>query len=238
MPGKDSRFEQLEALSSLRQEGTPLRLHGSIGHAMMQGINLPPAVKHTGALRDIDLYHPSSDKLTLETRLAETEASSPQPLDAGLCSLLRKDGDRYLATKDEIQVELSDAGIFEETVSYEVPDSGGLILFGFNREAALAIHSLEPRKRIAHHYSDRQFAAWAQSQNVKLSPKLVKSIHDFHTEHRRRYPLAPVYEHLSQVYVKVFPESVRRKFRAQTHSFMKKHAGRVPENNKKGKYEY
>lgn len=223
-----TRLEQLDYLSHTKVDGAPILIHGSVGHAAMMGLALPSEIKFSGIARDIDVYNSQRDKIELEGELEQIGIATPQPIDAGMASLLVHDASGVFASLDGITAELLDTEIFEEQEQYEVVGSDGVIINSFSPLGMLAVHRLRPDTfRFGHRKSDRQMAEWFADRGIVLPKNLDKSIRSFHDEYKTAYPKKVLLESAAEVYVHLLPESIRRKFRRYTHRFMRDHAGRI-----------
>ena len=222
------RLEQLSALSSTVINGAPVLIHGSIGHAALMGLPLPAEAHFNGLPRDIDIFMVGQTKTSLEEEAETTGLTSPQPLDAGLCSLLVTDGDEVFIQKDGLTMPVEDCGVFDEVANFELVETGGIEIRSFSPTGMLAVHSIEPRViRPTHIKVDWELARWFKENDVVLPDKLQASIDEFHKAYREKYPLGNFYRQLADVYTSILPETVRSRLRQHTHRFMRDHAGRV-----------
>jgi hypothetical protein len=223
-----SSQQQLNILGNFEANGWPLLIHGSIGHAALMDIDLPSETRFNGTTRDIDVFVANATKTNLEGLAEDIGVSAPNPLDAGLCNLLVRDGEDVYANKDGVTVELEDGGVFDEVITYEARGTDGIQVRSFSPVGLLAVHRLEPSIiRPGHLKVDWQLVNWFKKNDVQIPTKLQASIDEFHSAYKEAYPLGTFYKQLSDIYVTVTPESIRQKFRKQTHRFMRDHAGRV-----------
>ncbi len=223
-----SRFEQLSHISTMDIDGIPLLIHGSIAHAAMMGIELPPEIKPNGKKRDIDLMAVGIGKKVIEGLMGGVGLDSPSPVDAGLSDLLAWEGSDMCICKDGVAVPVRETSPFEDITNYEILGSQGLEVQSFGPVGMLAAHSLEPASlpRINHPLSDRRLMRWFADHEVQLPKGLKASIAEFHRVYEATYPHGRFYNDLSRIYVRVIPEVIRSKLRHYTHRFMLEHAGR------------
>jgi hypothetical protein len=225
---RNSRDDQLSNLAKFEVNANPVLIHGSIGHSALMGLHLPPQERADGTIRDIDIFSVGVSQETLEEAAHNARLTTPSPVDGGLCGLLIREGTRAFVSKADITVELSNPEVFDEITSHEVVGTNGLIIKSFSPIGILAVHSLEPKiLRARHLKTDRQLAAWFKTNEVALPKKLKESINEFHRVYKETYPVGTACRQLADLYVSFVPESMRKKFRSQTHKFMRSHAGRV-----------
>ena len=192
------------------------------------GLDLPPEIKPDGTMRDIDLFLAGGTKVGLEDTASTAGLSEPSPVDGGLCELLIREGTSAYVRKDGVTVELQAPEIFDDIRSYEIPGTDGLEIRSFGPEGILAAHILEPKIiRFGHLKIDRQLAQWFEDNDVQLPRELRDSIDEFHRLYKETYPMGTTYRQLASIYTTFMPESIRKRFRKQTHRFMRDHAGRV-----------
>jgi hypothetical protein len=225
--GSTSRLVQINTLSTSSVDGSPIIVHGSLAHAAVRGVCIPPEEKITGRVRDIDVYVPErGGKIAIEAHLGSL-LPGPSPIDAGLCGLLRHNGSSVVVQKDGIIAELEDnEGILTETQSYELRGTEGIQLRSFTPTGMMAIHALEPYSRPTHQIADRRFEAWCCKEGITIPADLRISIEEFHREYRARYPYGPALKYASYIYANLLPETLRALLRGSTHRIMQKHAGR------------
>ena len=223
-----ARAEQIDVLSSVEIGGAPILIVGSLGHAAVRGVELPPAIKKGGSIRDIDIYLPSqSNKFSIESTLCNLGMDTPAPLDAGANNLLRREANGVYATRGDVSVELRGAALLDEITEYPIDGMEDMRLRSLSPLGMLALHNLEPTKRIfLHRDADKKFTAWFEEQDLVLPKELNESIAEFHRAYHEKYPHAAILRHLSKAYIHLVPESVRRVTRPLTHPFMRKYAGR------------
>lgn len=221
------RARQIDTLSRTGIDGAPVVILGSLGHAAVLGMALPPIIKRDGSIRDIDIYtHADRDKTSVETVLHELSLDAPSPLDAGGNNLIRHEANGIYLTRGDVAVELKGAELLEESMEYPIQD-GDLRLRSLIPLGMLAVHKAEPIRRIfLHRRADDTFTHWFEEQGLELPKEVDNSIEEFHQAHNERYPHAAVLRHLSKAYVHVVPEGVRKYTRLVTHGFMKRHSGR------------
>lgn len=220
-----TRLAQLEALYELSPPGGPLLIHGSIGHAAMMGLQLPPENTFTGEPRDIDVFAPYSNISDLKSMISAHNLDTPNPVDAGLCGLLVHEPNGTFAVKDDVAVELRKPDVLKETTVHEV--GNGVRIRSFSIAGSLAVHSLEPtRLRLGHSLSDAKLVLWFSQNSIKIPCELKESIREFHRAYNEKYPHRNFYTQLADAYVKIFPEKIRSRFRTHTHRFMKDRTGR------------
>ncbi len=226
-----NRYNQLSSLSEVTLGGSPIVIHGSLAHAALTGCQFPAEVKRvSNEQRDIDVYIPANlGKVAAESALLALGLSEPAPVDAGLCDLLIKERDCLWASKDGVQVEVKDPeDIFSQTVLHATKFADGLALRSLTASGLLGVHLLEPSSRYdLHWFQDRRFELWCKNNGVTVPSSTMNSIEEFHVAYRSRYPFGGMLKHASRMYVSVLPEGLRAKFRARTHDFMRRHAGRL-----------
>jgi hypothetical protein len=218
---------QLSSLANFEVDGQHLLVHGSVGHAALMGMALPPHTRFNGTTRDIDVFLPGATKTSLENLAEVRGVSEPNPLDAGLCGLLLREGNRAFVTKTGVTVELGEPHIFDEIVTYEIPGTEGIQVRSLSPLGLLAVDRLEPPIiRPAHLKADLELANWFRKNNIEVPPKLQSSIDEFHRAYKEAYPRGTFYRQLAGIYVAFAPESIRGRLRQHTHRFMRDHAGR------------
>jgi hypothetical protein len=233
---ENRRVDQIRQLGETEIEGSPVLIVGSLGHAAVVGVELPVAVKKDRSLRDIDVFAPGGlDKVALEEGLHALSLDTPSPLDGGASSLIRHEANGVYASRGGVVVELEDAGILDEVVEYPIKGSEDLRLRSLSPLGMLALHSLEPVRRILFHRKpDGRFADWFHEQGLSLPPRLERSITEFKQAYSEKYPHATVLRHLSKAYVQLTPEFVRSRARTVTHPFMQRHTGRQDVSHDQG----
>lgn len=225
----DVRAEQLRGLFDVTHDGKPIVIHGSIGHAVMLGETIPEPVKVDGSLRDIDVFATGVGKYVLEATVTDEGHDAPNPVDAGLSMLIEQEGNTFYISKNGVRVPCDDAEIFDDTVVMHPRELGGIPVRTFSPVAMLAAHSLEPRRqplRSTHRESDIRLLQWFDYERVTLPPRLASSIRDFQEEYAKTYPNQATWRALSEIYVRVLPEPIRKIFRAKAHKVMNNRAGR------------
>lgn len=223
-----TRSEQLASLHGIALDSQPLLLHGSLAHAAVMGEPLPTAEKPEG-LRDIDVVRigERSGKYAVEETLQELGLAHPNPIDAGLCDLLRFEQGGAVATLGGVKAILQDKnGILTETRDYEVKGGDGLIIRSFSPVGLFAIHSIMPKRAI--HPGDSHFEKWCHDRQLDLPEDLSRSIRELHRANNSRAQVVKqkLLIRAADLYSKAVPERVRAQFRDQTHRYMKKHTGR------------
>jgi len=228
-PESALRLTQLDTLSRTEINGSPILMHGSIGHAALMGEPLPSATKANGSMRDIDIFLEGGEKFTLEDQLGAMGLQTPHPIDAGMCNLLVREGSSVIAKKGAVAVELNDTGIFDEVTAYEVLESNGVVIKSLRPAGQLALHLLEPAGnglRINHLPNDLKYLNWHRNNGTEIPQELKSSIEEFHRAYKEAYPYGGIYHQLAGIYIKVIPETIRKHLRQHTHRFMRVHAGR------------
>jgi hypothetical protein len=224
----ETRLDQLDRLSTVDIIGNPLLVHGSVGHAALMGIGLPPENRVNGIRRDIDVFVAHMQIDIVEADLKDAGLVNPQPIDPGLCGLLVRERDATYACKDRVAVELDGSDVFDEVQEYEVKGTDGLTVRSFSPLGMLAVHRLEPGLiRIGHARKDIRLELWFKKAGITLPEKLDRSIDEFHRAYAEAYPHGHLLQGLSRCYIHVVPEVIRSRLRKQTHRFMRDHAGRI-----------
>ena len=221
------RNELLNSLYHTQTEGTRMLVHGSIAHAALRAVDLPPVRKLNGDTRDVDV-HISAQSGEIDAFAIVATFGSNIPVDPGMSDILIRDGDSFIAAKSGVQVELEAAEVFGEEHVYELPGTDGIRIRSFTPLGMYALHMIQPGWAVRPHHPvmDNRFLAHCWEQGLVLPSRLESSIRTFHREYNQRYRYGNVLTAASQIYANALPEATRNRFRARTHAMMKRYAGR------------
>lgn len=224
---EQERSDVLQALYEYSTGDSRVLIHGSIAHAALREIQIPSVRKVNGDVRDIDVYFNFDGELAADADIVD-EFTGNIPLDYGIADVLRQRNGLFVASKNDVQVELEDADLFSEEQDYELHGTNGLMIRSFSPLGMYAIHHLIPGYNIRpqHPVQDAKFLKYCEDMGLRLPTNLAESIRVFHEEYNNRYPNGQLLTAASQLYIATLPESVRKHPRRITHTFMKRHAGR------------